>query len=472
MSSPIVIELEGHVAHERQGNQFYVPFEVPVGTSEIHAIYSYSHKGNGNNLDFGLYGLDTELNTSEFKGWSGGARDQFTIAYDQATPGYLAGPITAGIWHITFGPYRVLEKEGIDWKLTITMKVEAGSKTVKPFAPTPAPARALTYRKSSPYGNDLSWASSWHRGDLHVHSVHSDGQHEPSELIAAAKARGLDFFFSTEHNTSSAGLVWGKYVPEDFLVGRGEEVTTRYGHWNAIGLEVGQWIDARIPDDESLKKAVAQVHDSDGLSIINHPFDVQLACGWDYSYIDEMDAIEVWNGPWMGHEKDFRNIEAVERWDQYLRDDKIYTAVGASDCHFMPRDTIGSPQTVVNSGDLSVASIIRALRQRKAYIVSQPEYHIRFELVDGDSGEIAETGGVLSRDSNFSVRVLTRGFGASTLHILSNEGAALPPQSLQGDEELILKLSPRSSRKWLRVEIRDLDNNMLGLTNPVWFAKR
>ncbi|CAN6655540.1 hypothetical protein TRVA0_028S00804 [Trichomonascus vanleenenianus] len=464
---PNIIKINGHVSHDNQGELFYVQFEVPAGVTEIHAVYSYSHKGDGNNLDFGVFGLDTALNTSQFRGWSGGARDQFVISYEDATPGYLAGAIPPGKWHICFGPYRVREEEGIDWDLVITLKYES-NRALKPFTPTPAPSRALEYEKLSPYSRDAT--SKWYRGDLHVHSVHSDGKHKPDELISAARKRSLDFFFSTEHNTSSAGLDFGRYVPSDFLVGRGEEVTTKYGHWNAIGLNVGQWIDARIPDDESLKKAVAQVHDSDGFAIINHPFDIQLACGWGYSFIDEMDAIEVWNGPWKAHDEDYRNINAVAQWDKFLRENKVFTAVGASDTHFMPRDVIGRPQTVICSTDLSVASLICALRKRKAYIVGEPEYSIAFSVTDPETGETSEVGGYLNSAAKMlSAQVQLNGLPSCRVCLLTNNGLLMEEPCKQ-DCNLSLEINRIADMKWIRLEVRDNSDNMLGLTNPIWFS--
>jgi len=48
----------------------------------------------------------------------------------------------------------------------------------------------------------------WYRGDCHVHSVYSDGKLTPEQLAAGARAAGLDFIATTEHNTSSAHDAW------------------------------------------------------------------------------------------------------------------------------------------------------------------------------------------------------------------------------------------------------------------------
>jgi hypothetical protein len=38
------------------------------------------------------------------------------------------------------------------------------------------------------------------RGDLHMHSLNSDGRYSVDEIIGIAKRRGLDFIFLTDHN--------------------------------------------------------------------------------------------------------------------------------------------------------------------------------------------------------------------------------------------------------------------------------
>jgi predicted metal-dependent phosphoesterase TrpH len=79
----------------------------------------------------------------------------------------------------------------------------------------------------------------WYRGDCHVHSVHSDGTLTPQQLVVAARAAGLDFIATTDHNAADAHDVWDLNEDDDLLVIVGEEVTTATGHWLALGLPVG-----------------------------------------------------------------------------------------------------------------------------------------------------------------------------------------------------------------------------------------
>ena len=83
--------------------------------------------------------------------------------------------------------------------------------------------------------------------DLHTHSFFSgDGISSPEDLIAAARAKGLNGIAITDHNTCDAvnyllekGLMRLDGLPvNDFLVVPGVEVTTADGHLLCIGAEL------------------------------------------------------------------------------------------------------------------------------------------------------------------------------------------------------------------------------------------
>src|SRR6202051_45833 len=160
-------------------------------------------------------------------GGGGAAREGFVSSTTDATPGYLAGPIDPGVWAVALGPV-VLNPWGMAWQAQVTM--ERGTAT--------APAGQVIEMPSSP----VVRGAGWYRGDLHLHTVHSDGAHRPSELVSAAHAGGLDFIVSTDHNTSAANRVWPACRTDALLVIPGEEVTTRHGHWLAVGLPAHGWV--------------------------------------------------------------------------------------------------------------------------------------------------------------------------------------------------------------------------------------
>ena len=124
-----------------------------------------------------------------------------------------------------YGPWPSVRWSGAHggWLVGCTSAWNAGSQT-------PVGGTVIAY-PPPPVGPAGSY-----RGDLHLHTVHSDGQRDPSELVTAAHASGLNFIVSTDHNTNAANRVWPVCRTGALLVIPGEEVTTRHGHWLAVGL--------------------------------------------------------------------------------------------------------------------------------------------------------------------------------------------------------------------------------------------
>ncbi|MFJ9347920.1 hypothetical protein [Streptomyces sp. NPDC101237] len=118
----------------------YVPVEVPSGVREIKVSSTYDRPGvpagtTGNALDLGVFDQHgIELGGAGFRGWSGGARTEFFVRADDATPGYLPGPVRAGTWHVALGPYTVAP-QGLDYELTITLTYGEPGTPVRPVHP-------------------------------------------------------------------------------------------------------------------------------------------------------------------------------------------------------------------------------------------------------------------------------------------------------------------------------------------------
>src|SRR5215475_9883849 len=76
-----------------------VPVPVPAGHARFTVSLEYDRAAGV--LDLGC--LDP---AGGFRGWSGGARDSFTIGEAWATPGYLSGPVPQGDWRVLLGLHR------------------------------------------------------------------------------------------------------------------------------------------------------------------------------------------------------------------------------------------------------------------------------------------------------------------------------------------------------------------------------
>jgi len=278
----------------------YLPVDVPPGVRRLDVSYRYDRPNEPagtvtNSCDIGIF--DQRGTADGFRGWSGGFRTHFSIASDQATPGYLPGPIGAGRWHVILGPYQICPS-GLDYSVTVVLTYGADAGRSTPQYP-PQQVRGT--------------GKGWYRGDSHVHTDHSDGARTPHQVAAGARSAGLDFIVSTDHNTSSSHAVWGPLSGPDLLIVTGEEITARNGHALALGVTPGHWIDWRCrARDGAFGSLVGAVHRDGGILVPAHPCCAFVGCRWKFGYADA-DAIEVWNGPWTLDDEC-----AVEIWDGLL----------------------------------------------------------------------------------------------------------------------------------------------------------
>jgi hypothetical protein len=419
----------------------YVPFEVPEGISRI--VVSTSHDqfsllGIGRNvLDLGIFGpAGHELgNAAGFRGWSGGARTGFMLSAVNATPGYLAGPIEPGRWALALGPV-VLNPLGMDWQAQIVL-----APGVQPSLRHVPAARPTTHRRSR---------TGWFRGDLHTHTVHSDGRRRLEEMADAATTAGLDFIVSTDHNTNSANRAWTSAATRDLEIVAGEEVTTRHGHWLAIGLPPEGWVDWRYaPRDGVFEDYAAQVRADGGLVVAAHPAVPLPGCAWEFGYQD-VDAIEVWNGQW--------NVDdemTLRIWHQLLRQGRRIAAVGGSDSH-VATQPVGRPQTIVYADDLSTSGLVDGIRRGRCYIAESDA--ISLALNASRDHEMVEVAAEVSGAPDATISVITDG------------GCVGRTKTDRDGFGSVMWTAPTDAARFARVEVRRRSRfpSMLALSNPVW----
>jgi len=447
----------------------YVPVEVPSGVREIHVSYTYDWPSvppgtTGNALDIGLFDeRGTELGGRGFRGWSGGARTEFFVRADEATPGYLPGPVREGTWHIALGPYTVAP-QGLSYEITITLTYGEPGETPKPVYP---PERVRGRGRG------------WYRGDCHLHSWHSDGRRTPEEIAALARAAGLDFINSAEHNTHSAHAHWAEAAGDDLLVMLGEEVTTRNGHVVALGTDPGTFVDWRYrARDNRFGRYARQIRRAGGLVVPAHPHATCIGCNWKFGF-GEADAIEVWNGPWTPDDE-----MALADWDSMLvasvRDGREWIpAMGGSDAHRDP-DAVGLPQTVVLADELSRRAIQEGIRAGRSYVAESSGVSLAFGA-SGGRGEHAGIGERLEvdRDTPVTVRLEVTGAPRCTVRLVTDQGVlhTSAPLPVSGSGVVEWRTTP-SYAAYVRAELRHetaagpLPGAPAAFTNPVFLGRR
>ncbi len=320
-------------------------------------------------------------------------------------------------------------------------------------------------------------AAGWYRADLHTHTFHSDGSRTRGRLAKAAQAAGLDVLGSSEHNTSSATRSWGRHAPDDLLVVAGEEVTTRAGHWLAMGLPAGTWVDWRYrPEDDRLAAATDGVRDLGGVAIACHPFNpVPSIRGGFGTDLEHMDAFEIWNGPWTGDDQ-----TAVENWDRMLRRGRFVPAVGTSDSH-KDTQTVGLAQSVMRLGELTTAAVVAAVRGGHLWVAESAEVSLDFTATAGQAS--ASCGDTLDAPAAEPVTVTMTASGVPGCvgQLIGPTGVVAG--AVAEDRSLTVTTTlPASALGFVRGEVRrphgevnspvdDLaGSRMVALTNPVFVS--
>ncbi len=385
----------------------YLPVDVTPGARAIRVQLSYDRKAGV--LDLGCLG------PGGFRGWSGGSRDGYVIAAGEATPGYLPGEPEPGLWQVIIGLYR-LPPGGVGFELTAEVIETTGARPgpLEP-APPPAPpalgAAERPPRRSLPAGDGRRWLA----GDLHTHTVHSDGALTVDELARFAAESGLDFIAVTDHNTIShhrelprAARRYGvTLIP-------GQEVTTSEGHANALG-DIG-WVDFRRPAPEWLKVT----RDRGGLLSVNHP--IAGPVSWMHAMPERPPLVEVWHWSWL----DLSWTTPLSWWQAW---DPSAIPVGGSDWHRTGSDAPpGTPTTWVESATDEPAGIVASIAAGRVAISAHRNGPVLLRTggeivaVDADGTTLAGPEGPCAR-----VRGDLARFGGTAGHhrLLSETGATV-----------------------------------------------
>jgi hypothetical protein len=270
----------GRVRLEARGQAGTV--DVPVEVGRAGGLVVVVEAPRSWRVDLGLF------DPGGFRGWSGSARRVVFVGPDWATPGYLPGEVTPGVWRVRLGPHALPEDGGeVELSVLAASHPPEGLRIPEDGGGVSggADARAGVPRPDLPGDGERRWL----RGDLHAHTVHSDGVLSVTELAAWAAGRGLDFLAVSDHNTISHHAELPDAARRAGIeVLAAQEVTTDLGH--AVVVGVADWVDPGL----GLSAWLDAVEAASGVVDVAHPQDATL--GWRLGSPGPSALIEVWNG--------------------------------------------------------------------------------------------------------------------------------------------------------------------------------
>lgn len=382
----------------RQGSYFTLPFEVPQNIELIQIEYQYQRRPTDEQIfQGGSFTATPEKNIIDLGlidprgrqvGASGSDKTEIQVSETYTTPGYTACRVEPGEWKIIIGAYKV-QPEGVEVNYHIRM--------------TEKSLRLL-------------------KGDLHVHSIASDGVHTLQELALKAKAHGLDFLAVTDHNQFTTSQALPRIHGLTMIPG--VEWTHYRGHANFLGIDQPYDEPFITNTDEAAHNRFAKVRERGALITVNHPYEGNSSFLFDLLKFP-FDCLEVWNGPMRES-----NLRAVGLWQELLKQGLRIPICGGSDYH---RDTpfifLGGPTTWLYSWSAGVSDILAALRSGHGFITFAPGGPVldmkAGEAIMGDQVDWSETRELQIRLDNLSVgdevRVVTSE-GPETLFKVSSDG--------------------------------------------------
>ncbi len=174
--------------------------------------------------------------------------------------------------------------------------------------------------------------------ELHCHTTHSDGSMSVAELIDAAKERGLVGIGITDHNTYS-GATQALAQSGEFVILKGIEWTTFWGHFTAFGAEDIDW---RSLDCYNINHILEKAKKMGAMVSVAHPFrlgnPVCSGCRMEYP-IDNHHNItgyEIMSGP--SPYKHIFNSNAILQYDKLLSQGYKIAALYGYDWHSQDKD--------------------------------------------------------------------------------------------------------------------------------------
>jgi hypothetical protein len=221
---------------------------------------------------------------------------------------------------------------------------------------------------------------SWYKGNTHTHTINSDGDTSPDEVVRWYKEHEYNFLVLSDHNflTEVEGLNSIFAAQEKFLLIKGEEVTDSFKdkpvHVN--GLNISQVVPPQHGASilETIQNNVNSIRTVGGVPHVNHPnFDWAITAD-ELRLVQNERLFEIYNGHPRVHNVGGGGSPSPEQmWDLILSSEKLIYGIAVDDAHhfkgeFAPdRSNPGRGWVMVYASELSATAILEAMENGSFY---------------------------------------------------------------------------------------------------------
>jgi len=317
---------------------------------------------------------------------------------------------------------------------------------------------------SAPVRRVLKRPEGWYCGDTHTHTVYSDGNDTPAQMVEAARGEGLDWLVLTDHGVGPAiqhvltahqeALPFSE--PGKFVVIPGEEFTTPNYHANIINGTVLEMLTS--PLQRVIDVVLSADSDERPITIkLNHPHWSGTPKAPDLArQLERLPLIELWND-----DGDGGKATVLLWWELLNKGIKVFADTG-TDSHNRKTARLGHRRTYVYLGDLPLTAenIVRAYREGRSFI-SRGALLI-FTVNGSLPGGTVNGSPVTVKVWAHSVHPLDR------IEIVHN-GKVVHSFNLDGKTEFEGEVSLNLGDGWVLAQaLRKGDQVPLAMTNPVF----
>lgn len=243
------------------------------------------------------------------------------------------------------------------------------------------------------------------KGDLHMHSIYSDGKTTPFALVLASLGAGMDFISITDHDSYEGSLNAIQKVKQnniDLLVLRGEEVSVggkkdmsvSQGNGHILSINANSSIEEQRKDTKNYEKelqdivkvlkketidknidpihyakniwVINKIKEAKGISILAHPnwvyrdgkYHLHQAFYKEMLKSSHLDGVEVFGEEKIKEHNNMTHLTALQTKNKH----KYLAPFANSDAHDSDHET-GDRFTIIFVKEKSASSIIEAMKE-------------------------------------------------------------------------------------------------------------
>lgn len=220
----------------------------------------------------------------------------------------------------------------------------------------------------------------WYKGNTHAHTLNSDGDSTPDEVVRWYRENHYNFLVLSDHNflTKIEGLnsVYG--ADEQFILIQGEEVSDIFNktsiHIN--GLNVKEKVEPQGGKSvaDTVQRNVDAIRGASGVPHINHPNFQWAISAEDLKKVENYKLFEIFNGHFLVNNIGGGGKPGLEEmWDMILSSGKLLYGIAVDDAHdFKNPEKPGGARpgrgwVVVRAASLSPNAILSAMEKGDFY---------------------------------------------------------------------------------------------------------